>query len=286
VSRIVRVGDIRIGRGHPLVLIAGPCVVEDEATVMETAGRIKQTAQQAGTPVIFKASYAKANRLRGDSYAGPGLKEGLRILSRVKVELDLPILTDVHCRQDVALCAEVADVLQIPAFLCRQTELVRAAGRTGRAVNLKKGQFLAPEDMRYLAEKVTATGNEQVLLTERGSTFGYRDLVVDMRSLVVMRDLGYPVIFDATHSIQQPSAAGDVSGGQPRFILPLVKAAVAAGCDALFVETHPRVEQALCDAACMLPLDHLEEVLRAAKEIHELVEKRSEIRDQRLEIRD
>jgi len=272
VTQTVRVRDIEIGRGHPLVLIAGPCVVEDEATVMETASRISHTAQKVGMPVVFKASYAKANRLRGDSYAGPGLKEGLRILSRVKAEMGLPILTDVHCRQEVAPAAEVADILQIPAFLCRQTELVRAAGQTGRAVNLKKGQFLAPEDMRYLAEKVTATGNEQVLLTERGSTFGYRDLVVDMRSLVVMRDLGYPVIFDATHSIQQPGAAGDVSGGQPRFILPLVRAAAAAGCDALFVETHPRVEQALCDAACMLPLDRLEEVLRVAKEIHELVE--------------
>jgi 2-dehydro-3-deoxyphosphooctonate aldolase (KDO 8-P synthase) len=271
-SRSVRVGDIHIGRGHPLVLIAGPCVVEDEQTVMETAVRIKETAGQLGMPVIFKASYAKANRLQGDSYSGPGMEEGLRILSLVREQVKLPILTDVHCRQEVEAVARVADVLQIPAFLCRQTELARAAGRTGRAVNLKKGQFLAPEDMEHLAAKVTATGNQQVMLTERGTSFGYHDLVVDMRSLVIMRNLGYPVVFDATHSVQQPGAGGDTSGGQPRFILPLVRAAVAAGCDALFLETHPRVREALCDATCMLPLENLEEVLEAAQEIHRLVE--------------
>jgi len=269
VSRTVTVGNIRIGRGQSLVLIAGPCVVEDEETVLETAARVKETAGRLNMPVIFKSSYAKANRLRGDSYAGPGLEEGLRILARVKEREGLPILTDVHTPQEVGPVAEVADILQIPAFLCRQTELARAAGRSGRAVNLKKGQFLAPEDMAHLAAKVADTGNERILLTERGTTFGYRDLVVDMRSLVVMRELGYPVIFDATHSIQQPGAGGDVSGGQPKFILPLVRSAVAAGCDALFLETHPRVDQALCDAACMLPLDDLEETLRAAQRIHQ-----------------
>ncbi len=268
-SRTVSIGDIRIGRGHPLVLIAGPCVVEDEATVLETAARIREIAGRLEMPVIFKASYAKANRLRGDSYAGPGLEEGLRILSLVREREKLPILTDVHGLQEVGPAAEVADILQIPAFLCRQTELARAVGLTGRAVNLKKGQFLAPGDMEHLAAKVTATGNRQVMLTERGTTFGYRDLVVDMRSLVIMRQLGYPVVFDATHSIQQPGAGGDVSGGQPRFILPLVRAAVATGCDALFLETHPRVQQARCDAACMLPVDDLEAVLRAAQRIHE-----------------
>ncbi len=268
----VQVSDIEIGHGHPLVLIAGPCVVEDEQLVMETARKVKGVAERVGMPMIFKSSYAKANRLRGDSYAGPGLKEGLRVLSRVKKELGLSILTDVHCRQEVEAVAGVADIIQIPAFLCRQTELARAVGRTGRAVNIKKGQFLAPQDMRHLVEKVAATGNQRILLTERGTTFGYRDLVVDMRSLVMMRDLGYPVVFDATHSVQQPGAHGEVSGGQPRFILPLVRAAVAAGCDALFLETHPRVEQALCDAASMLPMDQLEDVLVAAKGIHESIQ--------------
>jgi 2-dehydro-3-deoxyphosphooctonate aldolase (KDO 8-P synthase) len=272
-SSTVQVGDVRIGAGHPLVLIAGPCVVEDEDTVLVAAERIQETVEKLGVPFIFKSSYAKANRLRGDSYAGPGLEEGLRILSRVKQKLGLPILTDVHCRQEVAAAAQVADVLQIPAYLCRQTDLAREVGEAGRAVNLKKGQFLAPDDMRHLAAKVTATGNRQVMLTERGTTFGYRDLVVDMRSLVIMRDLGFPVVFDATHSVQLPGAGGDISGGQPRFILPLVRAAMAAGSDALFLETHPRVEQALCDASCMLPIDDLEEVLRAAVEVHEVVGK-------------
>jgi 2-dehydro-3-deoxyphosphooctonate aldolase (KDO 8-P synthase) len=272
VTRTVEVGHIKIGRGHPLALIAGPCVAEDEQLVLETAHKVKETAKRVGMPVIFKSSYLKANRLRGDSYAGPGLKEGLRILSRVKEDLGLPILTDVHCRQEVEEVARVADIIQIPAFLCRQTELAKAVGRSGRAVNIKKGQFLAPEDMRHLAEKVASTGNQRILLTERGTSFGYRDLVVDMRSLVIMSDLGYPVVFDATHSVQQPGAGGDMSGGEPRFILPLVRAAVAAGCDVLFLETHPRVEKALCDAASMLSTDHLEEVLRAAVEIHELTQ--------------
>ena len=270
-SRTVDIGKLRIGSGQPLALIAGPCVIEDEGIVLETARQVKETAQRLDIPVIFKASYAKANRLKGESYAGPGIEKGLRVLARVKNELGLPILTDVHCRQEVGPAAEVADIIQIPAFLCRQTELARAAGRTGRAVNLKKGQFLAPEDMRHLIEKVTATGNERVLVTERGTTFGYRDLVVDMRSLVIMRDLGYPVVFDATHSIQQPGAGGSVSGGQPRFILPLVRAAVAAGCDALYLETHPQVDKAQCDAACMLPIEDLEEILRAAVEIRKVV---------------
>lgn len=267
----VEIGKIKIGRGHPLALISGPCVVEDEQTVLETAHRVKKTAAKVGMPVIFKASYAKANRLRGDSYAGPGLQPGLKILSRVKEQLGLPILTDVHAEREVEEAARVADIIQIPAFLCRQTNMATAAGRSGRAVNIKKGQFLAPEDMRHLADKVAATGNRRILLTERGTTFGYRDLVVDMRSLVILRELGYPVVFDATHSVQQPGAGGTVSGGQPRFILPLIRAAVAAGCDAIYVETHPRVEEALCDAACMLPVDQLEEILVAAKEIHELI---------------
>ena len=270
--RTVEVEQIKIGRGHPLVLIAGPCVVEDEQVVLETARRVKETAEKVGVPVIFKSSYIKANRLQGNSYMGPGLEEGLRILAGVKEELGLPILTDVHCRQEVEDVARVADVIQIPAFLCRQTELARVVGRTGKAVNIKKGQFLAPENMRHLAEKVEATGNQRILLTERGTTFGHRDLVVDMRSLVIMSQLGYPVVFDATHSVQLPGAGGTISGGQPQFILPLVRAAVAVGCDALYVETHLRPEEALCDAASMLPVDHLEEVLVVAKEIHEVTQ--------------
>lgn len=240
--------------GAPLFLIAGPCVIESEEHVQFLAREIRQRVG----PFIFKASFDKANRSSAGSYRGPGLTEGLRILAGVKA-LGLPVLTDIHTPDQAAPTAEVADILQIPAFLCRQTDLLVEAGRTGRVVNIKKGQFVAPQDMRYAAEKVASTGNGKLLLTERGASFGYQNLVVDMRGLVIMKELGYPVVFDATHSVQLPGAGGGASGGQPQFIAPLARAAVAAGADGIFVEVHEAPERALSDGANALRLDHLEE---------------------------
>ena len=225
----VNIGPIKIGDGAPLALICGPCVIESAGHALATARMVKQAAADAGIPVIFKASYDKANRTSADSYRGPGIAEGLRILEAVKQETGLPLLTDVHEVAQAERAAEVADVLQIPAFLCRQTDLLVEAGRTGRAVNIKKGQFLAPSDMRFAAEKVASTGNNQILLTERGTSFGYQNLVVDFRGLPMMRQLGYPVVLDVTHSLQLPGARQGSSGGQPEFIEPLARAGVAAG---------------------------------------------------------
>jgi len=267
----VQIRNIRIGSGEPLTLIAGPCVIESEALVMETAEAIKAVAERLNVPFIFKASYAKRNRLSIESFSGPGLKEGLRILARVQREVDVPVLTDVHSPSEAVEAGAIVDVLQIPAFLCRQTDLALAVGRTGKPVNIKKGQFSAPEDMKPIAEKIRSTGNDQILLTERGTTFGYRDLVVDMRSIVIMRQLGYPVIFDATHSVQRPGGAGSSSGGNPEFIFPLARAAVAVGVDAVFIETHPCPSEALCDAASMLPLGRLEDLLRELKRLEKQV---------------
>ena len=269
----VRIKTIPIGNNNPLVLIAGPCVVENRDLVLKTASEIRQCAEKFNMPVIFKSSYAKANRSSGKSFTGIGTEEALRILSDVRTELDLPILTDIHGAEEAETAAEVADVLQIPAFLCRQTDLLRAAGKTGKAVNIKKGQFLAPEDMAYAAEKVAETGNSRILLTERGTTFGYHNLVVDMRSLKIMRDLGYPVIFDATHSVQLPSAdrGAAQSAGQPEFIFPLARAGVAAGCDGLFVEVHPDPPRALSDAASQLRLDLLQSLLAQVTAVDSVV---------------
>ena len=251
----------------PLALIAGPCVIESEALVMETAQAIEAMAEGLNMPFIFKASYAKKNRLSIESFAGPGIEEGLRILERVRNEVEVPVLTDVHSPSEAAEAGAVVDVLQIPAFLCRQTDLALAAGRSGKPVNVKKGPFISPEDMGPVARKIESTGNTQILLTERGTTFGYHDLVVDMRSIVVMRQLGYPVVFDATHSVQRPGGAGSSSGGNPEFIFPLARAAVAVGVDAVFIETHPCPSEALCDGASMLPLGKLEELLRELKRL-------------------
>ena len=263
----VQIRNIRIGSGEPLALIAGPCVIESEALVMETAEAIKAMAERLKMPFIFKASYAKKNRLSITSFSGPGIEAGLRILERVRSEVDVPVLTDVHSPSEAVAAASVVDVLQIPAFLCRQTDLALAAGRTGKPVNVKKGPFVSPEDMGPIARKIESVGNEQVLLTERGTTFGYHDLVVDMRSIVVMRQLGYPVVFDATHSVQRPGGSGSNSGGNPEFIFPLARAAVAVGVDAVFIETHPCPSEALCDAASMLPLGRLEELLRELRRL-------------------
>jgi 2-dehydro-3-deoxyphosphooctonate aldolase (KDO 8-P synthase) len=259
--RAVCVADITIGGGAPLVLIAGPCVIESREMVFRTAERIQRIARRLRIPFIFKSSYKKANRTSGKSFSTLGEDIALRILADVKQEFGLPILTDIHTEREARQAAEVADVLQIPAFLCRQTELLHAAGRTGRVVNIKKGQFVAPEDMKLAAEKVAETGNRQILLTERGSTFGYHNLVVDMRSLPIMRKSGYPVVLDATHSVQLPGGETNRSGGQPEFIFPIARAGVAVGCDAVFIETHPNPARAKSDAASQLKLDLLESLL-------------------------
>ncbi len=273
----VEVGNIRFGDGNPLVLIAGPCVVEGREMVVRTAGRIQKVATKHKVPFIFKASYKKANRTSGRSFIGIGTDEALHILEEVKKEFGVPILTDIHSEAEAAVAAEVADVLQIPAFLCRQTELLHAAGRTGKAVNIKKGQFMAPEDMKHQADKVATTGNKRVLLTERGSMFGYHNLVVDIRSLAIMRGLGYPVILDATHSVQLPGAGGGDTAGRPEFIFPIARAGVAAGIDGLFAEVHPDPRRALSDADSQLRLDLLEELVKQVVAIDSFVKQKLDI---------
>ena len=239
-------------------LIAGPCVIENEGLTLEIAAELKHICADKQIPLIFKASYAKANRSSAESYIGPGIQAGLRILQKVKAETGLPILTDVHESVEVEPAAQIVDILQIPAFLCRQTELVQTAARSGKPLNIKKGQFMSPQQMKLIAEKAVSTGNEQVMLTERGTFFGYGDLVVDMRSLPIMASFGYPVIFDATHSVQQPGGLGNASGGLREFILPLARAAAATGAiSGLYLETHPEPEKSPSDAASMLPLDQL-----------------------------
>ena len=260
-------GSHVLGDGS-LFAIAGPDVLESRELALETARELRDIADRLGLPLVFKSSYLKANRTAGSSYVGPGLEAGLEILAEVRRETGLPILTDVHSIEEVGPVAEVADVLQIPAFLSRQTFLIRAAAETGRVVNLKKGQFLAPDDMAQAIEKVTAAGNERVILTERGTTFGYHNLVVDMRSLGRLRELGFPVVFDATHSVQLPSAAGGVSGGEREFVALLARAATAAGIDGIFLETHPSPETALCDAASQWPLSDFENLMRELGELH------------------
>ena len=245
--REVAIGPVRVGGGRPLALIGGPCAIESEKHALHTAERLAAIAADHGVPFVYKSSYDKANRSSLRGYRGPGLREGLRILARVKAAVGVPVLSDVHQVSEVGPAAEVLDVLQIPAFLCRQTDLVVAAARTGRPVNVKKGQFLAPADMRNVAEKITASGNADVLLTERGTSFGYHNLVVDMRGLVDMRALGFPVVFDATHSVQLPGGAGDRSGGERRYVPALARAAVAVGIDALFMEMHEDPDRTLDD---------------------------------------
>jgi 2-dehydro-3-deoxyphosphooctonate aldolase (KDO 8-P synthase) len=255
------VGSVRIGGGYPLALIAGPCVIENESHLLQVGERLQEICAAASVPLILKASFDKANRSSHRSYRGPGLTEGLRTLGRVRAKLGVPILSDVHETAQVSSAAEVLDVIQIPAFLCRQTDLLLAAGRTGRPVNVKKGQFVAPEDMANVVEKIRSTGNHQILLTERGASFGYRNLVVDMRALPILRSFGCPVIFDATHSVQLPGAAGSASSGQREFVAPLARAAVAVGIDALFLEVHPEPDRAPSDGPNMLPLDALPSLL-------------------------
>src|SRR5712692_2145157 len=270
-AREVEIGGLRIGGTQPLVLIAGPCVIESEAHCAMIAERLAEIAAEQKIPLIFKASYDKANRSSISSYRGPGLREGLRILKRIKDTLGLRVLTDVHEASHVAPAAEVCDVLQIPAFLSRQTDLLLAAGKSGRAVNLKKGQFLSPWEMAHAVEKVASTGNDQIIVTERGTSFGYQNLVVDMRSFPILRQLGCPVVFDVTHSVQLPGGAGKSSGGQPEFIEPLARAGTAIGVDGLFLEVHDDPRRALSDGANALPLERLRGLLERLTRIAALV---------------
>ncbi|HEY2843354.1 MAG TPA: 3-deoxy-8-phosphooctulonate synthase [Bryobacteraceae bacterium] len=261
----VEIGKVESG-GSKLALIAGPCVIESGEHVTMLASALAKIAQELGAAFVFKASFDKANRSSVNSYRGPGLKEGLRILQSVR-DRGIAVLTDIHEPAQAAQAAEAVDILQIPAFLCRQTDILVEAGRTGRAVNIKKGQFVSPSDIRLAADKVASTGNDRILLTERGSSFGYNNLVVDMRGLATMRGFGWPVVFDATHSVQLPGASGTVSGGQPEFIEPLASAAVAVGVDAVFIEVHEAPERALSDGANALKLDKLEGLMRKLQRI-------------------
>ena len=266
----VHIGSVRLGGGSPLVLIAGPCVIESEAHALGLARQLRDIAGRTGVPLIFKASYDKANRTSAASYRGPGLEAGLTVLDRIRQEVGLPVLTDIHEPSHAAAAARVADVLQIPAFLCRQTDLLVAAAETGRAINIKKGQFLAPGDMRHAAAKVREAGNERIVLTERGVSFGYHNLIVDMRSLPIMRAIGHPVVFDVTHSLQLPGAGDGVTAGEAAFIPTLARAGVAAGVDGVFMEVHERPEAARSDAQNALRLDLLEPLLERLVRIHAL----------------
>jgi len=269
----IRVGGLKLGgKRAPLFIIAGPCVIEGEAMVLRIAATLARACRQLGLPYIFKASYDKANRTAGGSFRGLGMDDGLAVLAKAKREVGVPVLTDVHGPEQCAPVAEVCDVLQIPAFLCRQTDLVEAATRTGKCVNVKKGQFLAPGDMKNVVAKITAAGGKSILLTERGASFGYNNLVADMRSLPIMRALGWPVVFDATHSTQMPGGAGTASGGDRRMGPVLARAAVATGsCDGVFLETHPDPDQAMSDAATQLPLRDVPALLRQLRDLHQLV---------------
>jgi len=265
--------ELKLKNLSNFLLISGPCVVETRTIAFRTCEKLKEITEKLKIPFIYKSSYIKANRTSSDSFRTIGIEKSLQILSDIKKEFGVPILTDIHSEIEVEIAAEVADVLQIPAFLSRQTELLEAAGESGKIVNIKKGQFLAPEDMKYQAEKVAATGNRKIFLTERGSTFGYNNLVVDMRGLVIMRRFGYPVIFDATHSIQMPSKDKGVSGGTPEFIPSLARAAAAVGVDGFFIETHPEPKKALSDASSMIKLDKMEGLLKQLKEIFNISKK-------------
>ena len=261
ITRSIAAGPLSIGGQNPLALIAGPCVIESEKIAMEIAEKLKRITTDLHVPFIFKASYDKANRTSIKSFRGPGLNDGLKILQKIKTELDLPVLSDVHKEEEIDPAAEVLDILQIPAFLCRQTDLLVKAAQTGKPINVKKGQFLAPWDMKNVVVKLEESGNSNILLTERGATFGYNNLVVDMRSLVLMREHGYPVIFDATHSLQQPGGQGTTSGGQSEMVPDLARGAVAVGCDALFMEIHTDPSKALSDGPNMLQIDLLPQLL-------------------------
>ncbi|HXE35587.1 MAG TPA: 3-deoxy-8-phosphooctulonate synthase [Verrucomicrobiae bacterium] len=267
----ISLGSMRLGIGNPLFLIAGPCVIENETHARKMAEKVAKIASDCGVPYIFKASYDKANRSSVKAFRGPGLAEGLRILGKIKSDLKLPILTDIHEPSHAQPAAEVCDVLQIPAFLARQTDLLLSAAKTGRIINVKKPQFVSPWDMANVVEKISSTGNKDIILTERGATFGYQNLVVDMRSFPILQKLGYPVVFDVTHSVQLPGGQGHASGGQPEFIEPLARAGVAAGVDGIFLETHDNPAEALSDGPNSLPLSQLPALLKRLKELSTVV---------------
>ena len=269
---IVNIGSVFCGRGRPLLWIAGPCVIESHDLTLRIADRLRELAAEFGVPLIFKASFDKANRSSGSTFRGPGLHEGLKTLETVRRRTGLPVTTDIHDERQVSPAAEVVDLLQIPAFLARQTDLLQAAGQTGKPVNVKKGQFMAPWEMKNVVNKLAEVGNRQVLLTERGTTFGYGNLVNDMRAIPWMQEIGRPVIFDATHSVQKPGGQGDRSGGERRMVPYLARAAVAAGCDGIFLETHPRPDEALSDGPNMLALDDLPALLRCCLRLRQALE--------------
>ncbi len=281
-QKIIRIGKIRCGNELPFVLIAGPCVIESRDMVMKTAAAIKKVAERVGVPFIFKASYDKANRSSIASFRGIGKEEGLSVLAEVKETLDVAVLSDVHSPEEAPRAARVLDVLQIPAFLCRQTDLLLAAAGAGKTVNVKKGQFLAPWDVKEIIKKIRSQGNDKIMLTERGTSFGYNNLVTDFRSLEIMREEGFPVVFDASHSVQQPGGLGTASGGQSEFIPLLSRCAVAAGCGAVFLEVHPSPARALSDGPNMLPLTKLEALLRELKSLDNIVKKKKRTRGRRL----
>jgi 2-dehydro-3-deoxyphosphooctonate aldolase (KDO 8-P synthase) len=270
-TREIALGSLRLGGSQPLFLIAGPCVIESETHARAMAERIAKIAADAQVPYIFKASYDKANRSSVKSFRGPGLTEGLRILGKIKSDLKLPVLTDIHDASQAGPAGEVCDILQIPAFLSRQTDLLVAAAKTGRIVNVKKAQFVSPWDMTNVIDKISSTGNQNIIVTERGASFGYQNLVVDMRSFPVLKTLGYPVVFDVTHSVQLPGGQGHASGGQPEFIEPLARAGVATGVDGIFLETHDNPAAALSDGANALPISQLPGLLARLKELSSLV---------------
>jgi len=274
VSASVKIQNLTLKQNGPFFLISGPCVIEDEETTLKAAQFLEGLARKLEIPVIFKSSYDKANRTSVDSFRGPGLHEGLSVLRKVKNTTGLPILSDVHQVSEIESAAEVLDVIQIPAFLSRQTDLILEAARTRRAVNIKKGQFLSPWDMEQAVLKAHAVGNRNILLTERGSFFGYHNLVVDMRSIAIMKRFGYPVVFDATHSVQLPGDRGKASGGQREFVAPLARAAIAAGADGIFLEIHPQPDSALCDGPNSLPFEHVEPLLVTLRDLHEVLANR------------
>ncbi|MBU8869442.1 MAG: 3-deoxy-8-phosphooctulonate synthase [Gemmatimonadales bacterium] len=269
-KRTIRIGQQSLGADQPLFLIAGPCVLEDPDEMLGVAEALVETCDEAGVGFCFKSSYTKDNRTSGQSYRGPGLEEGLRLLRRISRETGAPIVTDVHHPEEAEAVANVAEVLQIPAFLCRQTSLLEAVGMTGQVVNVKKGQFLAAADMAHAASKLEGVGCRRILFTERGSFFGYRDLTVDFRSIQIMGDLGYPVVFDATHSVQSPGSTGTTTGGSPELIPLLARCGVAAGCDAIFLEVHPEPSRAKSDAGCQLPLAKFQSLLQELVSYREL----------------
>lgn len=267
----IKIKDVKIGGNNPIILIAGPCVIESESHAMRHAEKIRKICGKFGIGLIFKSSYDKANRSSAKSYRGPGIDKGLKILARVKKELDMPILSDVHCRSELGKAKDVLDIIQIPAFLCRQTDFIKEVAKTKRVVNIKKGQFLSPWDVKNIIEKIEDTGNKNIIITERGVMFGYNNLVSDFRSLEIMREFGYPIVYDATHSVQIPGGRGSSSGGERKFVAALSRAAAAVGCDGLFLEVHEDPDKAPCDGPNMITLEILEKLLMDVKKIDNIV---------------